>query len=110
MLNSDLSMGTIKLLPKASEKVIPEWEQLVWDRRILKEQGIFREARSKANHISDAFLYIWRESKNYLAAPSFKPQRKTPAQEADEEFQRVVARSKMRNDDDWFDPDGSEEW
>jgi PBSX family phage terminase large subunit len=79
MLNSDLAMGTIKLLPSAAQKLVPEWENLTWDRKQL-ELGKRVESKRANNHLSDALLYVWRSSKNWAARP-FQPKRRLTVDE-----------------------------
>lgn len=59
-VNNDFIMGNVKILPGASD-LIRELETLTIDRRnpLKPCEG------PEANHLCDAFLYSWRESKHY---------------------------------------------
>jgi len=59
LLNSDMASGFIKVLPNSA--IIDEWRLLQWDERNKREDDRFE------NHLSDAFLYAWRESKHYCS-------------------------------------------
>lgn len=67
LLNSDLTMNHIKILPEA-EGLTEEWTNLVWDERKLLK-GKYEEHPACPNHLSDAFLYAWRYVYNYCAKP-----------------------------------------
>ena len=57
LMNSDLSAGRVKVLSGCS--ILDEWRLLQWDEDRRKEDKRFD------NHISDAALYAWRESRHY---------------------------------------------
>ena len=57
LLNSDLASG-LAMVPEDSE-LLDEWRLLQWDEDRRKEDPRFE------NHLSDACLYAWRESKHY---------------------------------------------
>jgi len=63
IMNSDLIMGKIKVLP-GNDALIAEWQSLIWDDRSDRLQ----ENSSCENHLSDSTLYAWRYCYNYLAA------------------------------------------
>ena len=69
LLNADLMLNRIKVLPPASE-IITEWSKLVWDeRKLLKDK--YEEHPGCPNHLSDAFLYAWRWTFQYSSKPKF---------------------------------------
>lgn len=73
IMNSELILGNIKLLDTGAAPLIDEWKSLVW-----KEKGGIlvqpkEENPSCNNHLSDACLYAWRFTYQYL---SQKPQHK----------------------------------
>ena len=59
-MNSDLASGYV-LIDENSE-LLDEWRLLQWDDDRRKEDPRFE------NHLSDACLYAWRESKHYTFA------------------------------------------
>ena len=63
LFNSDLDMGNILILPQASTNIKEEWDKLIYLDKINKVQ----EHPDCENHISDALLYLWRNSRNYQA-------------------------------------------
>ena len=60
LMNSDLASGYV-LIDENSE-LLDEWRLLQWDDDRRKEDPRFE------NHLSDACLYAWRESKHYTFA------------------------------------------
>lgn len=56
LLNDDLATGRVKVIDRGALK---EWDVLQWDESHKKEDSRFD------NHISDATLYMWRESRHY---------------------------------------------
>ena len=56
-------MGNILILPQASTNIKEEWDKLIYLDKINKVQ----EHPDCENHISDALLYLWRNSRNYQA-------------------------------------------
>ena len=56
-MNSDLHCGFIKVYEGC--ELLDEWDLLQWDEDRKKEDSRFE------NHLSDACLYAWRESKHY---------------------------------------------
>jgi len=69
LLNSDLTLGHIRILPKA-QPLVDEWASLVWDERKFRS-GKYEEHPTCPNHLSDAFLYAWRYVYNYCAKPKY---------------------------------------
>tara|TARA_R100000808_G_C2155477_1_gene168149 strand:+ start:11717 stop:13171 length:1455 start_codon:yes stop_codon:yes gene_type:complete len=59
LLNSDLRSGFVKVPPDSS--IIDEWNLLQWSENQKTEDKRFE------NHLCDAFLYAWRESKHYCS-------------------------------------------
>lgn len=72
LCNADFNAGRIKILPKSELEV--ELCGLQWDlshdsKVILARTGRLREDPSCPNHLTDAFLYIWRFAYHYWARP-----------------------------------------
>lgn len=67
LLNSDMILGRIKVMPKA-QGLIQEWTGLIWDERALNK-GKYVEHPGCPNHLSDAFLYAWRWCFQYSSKP-----------------------------------------
>jgi hypothetical protein len=65
MIRSDLRKGLIKVLPNAP--IIAEWDQLQ-----LTEDG--KEDPTVPNHLSDAFLYAYRQSRHFWGAEPPPPE------------------------------------
>jgi hypothetical protein len=71
LMNSDLACGHIQV--QKESPVVEEWKLLQWDEDRRKEDSRFE------NHLSDACLYAWRESKHYTFTPELAPpERGTP--------------------------------
>lgn len=104
MLNSDLALGTIKLLPLAAERLIPEWEKLVWDRRSM-EQGRMIEKRGVDNHLSDAFLYAWRAARNWMASPKPEVVQLTQGELQLVQKRKLAEKIRKQNNNEWWDSD-----
>jgi len=56
MMNDDLATGKLKIIDR---EILKEWDILQWDDSGKREDGRFD------NHLSDAALYMWRESRHY---------------------------------------------
>lgn len=67
LLNADLARGNIQILLQPASMLIPEWEQLIWDRKAL-EKFQWTELSRCLNHISDATLYMYWKARFYWAA------------------------------------------
>ena len=100
LLNSDLASGFIKL-PRGSG-LEDEWRLLQWDEKRQKE------SERCENHLSDAFLYAWRESRHYCSeelvrAPKYGTNQwftDECAKMEEEELQRL---EKVDDPDDWWE-------
>ncbi len=105
MLNSDLILNHIKVLPKADD-LVEEWTNLVWDERKLL-LGKHEEHPACPNHLSDAFLYAWRYVYNYTA----KPKALTPAPTSEAAVDAFWEREAEGRDDTpgWIQDDHFEE-
>jgi len=57
LMNSDLHCGFVKVFEGC--EILDEWDLLQWDEDRKKEDSRFE------NHLADACLYAWRESKHY---------------------------------------------
>lgn len=80
LLNADLHAGKL-LIPVSEKRLIEEMELLQWDdnKRVRKEDDRF------SNHLCDAMLYVWRESRHY----THEPPRKKPRVNTVEYFQEI---------------------
>jgi len=91
MLRADLRNGKVKV--KLGSPLIDEWDQLQ-----LTEDG--KEDPTVPNHLSDAFLYAYRQARHYWGKTPEKP--KTPAQHwspsNDEMYQRHVAERQRQSE------------
>lgn len=87
IMNAELILGHIKLLVDGAAPLIDEWRSLVW----LEKGGVIvqpkKENPSCANHLSDACLYAWRFTYQYL---SQKPDKK-PKEGTIDYYQREVS-------------------
>lgn len=68
LLNNDLLLKRLNLLPSKCTPLIEEWEALIWDDK-AREKGKWEELKSCPNHCADAALYMWRWCYNYAAIP-----------------------------------------
>ena len=88
-MNSDLSIGRVKVLPAASA-LTDEWAELIWDEKsMLKREWV--ERSSCQNHASDAALYNWRKARAYDAAEPPPPK----ATEGSEDYQLRKAQERV---------------
>ena len=62
LLNGDLLDRRVKVLEGSA--LLQEWDHLQWDEAKRKEDPRFE------NHLSDAMLYAWRESRHYTHEPA----------------------------------------
>lgn len=65
IMNGDLIMGRIKVLP-AANCIIEEWRKLIWD---MKKQTRIEDSKLP-NHAADAALYSWRMCYHYQHKPA----------------------------------------
>lgn len=65
LLNSDLIQGRIKFLPQANDLTL-EMMSLVWETDNGRIKVPRKENPNLPNHLSDAFLYLWRYTHAYL--------------------------------------------
>lgn len=95
-MNSDMVAGRV-LAPRGNE-LCSEWAILQYDEDRKKEDERFE------NHLADACLYAWRESRHYLHKPhEALPTAGTPeyyARQADEHRARALKRIERRGRDD----------
>lgn len=69
IMNAEFIQGHIKLQKQSCQKLIEEYQNLVW-----KEKGLKREENPACdNHLADAALYAWRFCYQYLSQPAPKP-------------------------------------
>lgn len=71
LMNAEFIQRRITLLPMASE-LAAEYETLVW----VSDNGVIKEPRKEhpsiPNHLTDAALYLWRYTYQYLHSPMVK--------------------------------------
>ena len=65
LMNSDLASGFVRV--QADSQLLEEWRLLQWDEDRKKDDGRFE------NHLSDACLYAWRESKHFTYSAEVLP-------------------------------------
>lgn len=82
IMNSEMIMGRIKVLPEA-EELITEWKSLIWDDQSSKRQ----EHPACANHLSDAANYAFKHCLAYVYKPIAKIMR-SDEDKIDEWFER----------------------
>ena len=92
MINSDLRLGRIKVLP-GNDELLSEWRSLVWD----PKQAHPTELSRCKNHLADATLYAWRFARHYLADT---PKTAIDRTAEDYMFKTVLAKEKKRIEDD----------
>lgn len=74
LLNSDLIQERVKFTPKV-EELKKEMESLVWETDNGKIKIPRKEHASLANHLTDAFLYLWRYTHPYLYTKPILPKK-----------------------------------
>jgi hypothetical protein len=70
LLNADLHSGRIKILPNselATELLGLQWDLSKESKEVLVRTGKLREDKNCPNHLTDAFLYLWRYSYHHFA-------------------------------------------
>ena len=102
LMNSDLAAGNI--LVDGMSDLVDEWRLLQWDEDRRKEDGRFD------NHLSDACLYAWRESRHFTHEEEIlPPQRGT--KEYFEQWERDYwSKAAMRIEDSEQTEAGVPEW
>lgn len=102
LMNSDLAAGNI--LVDGMSDLVDEWRLLQWDEDRRKEDGRFD------NHLSDACLYAWRESRHFTHEEEIlPPQRGT--KEYFEQWERDYwSKAAMRIEDTEQTETGVPEW
>jgi len=98
MMNSDFQRGLIKA--GSQSPIVDEWELLQWQDDRKKEDPRYD------NHLADACLYAWRESRHYRYAgePIAPPEYGTPrfwAQEEERMFSDAI-KSVDKEDAPWW--------
>lgn len=92
--NSDLLMGRI-LVPETAKDLIDEYTTLPW------AEGRREEHPAYANHLADAALYAWRDSRHYAGvARSVDPRTREQIRD-DEEEERMMR--KHSSQEHWYD-------
>lgn len=81
MLNGDLHRGAVKI--RRSSPLLAEWDKL-----ILTDDG--REDPTQPNHLSDAFLYSYRDALQWLERPKQKPKTVSPDEAMLEHRRKIV--------------------
>lgn len=85
IMNSELIMGNIKLQKTAAAALALEWQNLVW-----KEKGTKREENPSCdNHLSDACLYAWRYTYQYLSERPKQPPKPGTSAYYESEIERM---------------------
>lgn len=87
IMNGDLTMGKIKILPAAMQ-IVEEWKNLTWDSTSEKRV----ESANCPNHLSDSALYNWRSCYHFATKPDKDNKPKTVEQEMDEWEERESLR------------------
>jgi hypothetical protein len=99
LMNSDLASARIKVLEGCG--VLDEWRLLQWDEDRPKEDGRFE------NHLADAALYAWRESRHYASvAREEEPDIGSIVyyeREADRMEQRAVDKLAQKDGNTWWE-------
>lgn len=68
LMNSDFHSGRIKVYEtKGTQELMEEWDLLLWDYDRAGDKR--KEDASCENHLADACLYAWRESKHWVKEP-----------------------------------------
>jgi len=78
LLRDDLITGNVVLHRPNTQKLVTEWESLIW-----KDEYKDAEDERCENHISDSVLYAWRKCHHYL----YRPDNKKHNQNTDEFMQ-----------------------
>jgi hypothetical protein len=100
LLNGAFERGEVRLLRDACTTLPAELEALVWDATGTDV------ARGLADHISDALLYSWRQSRSYAsAAPAQQPAPNSPAW-----WEAEAARLERAERDAWQQAQESPSW
>lgn len=68
IMNSEMIQGRIKSLPDNTD-LFEEYSNLIWDERSQRRE----EHPACDNHLTDAALYAWRHTYQYLSKPAAKP-------------------------------------
>jgi hypothetical protein len=93
LMNDDFLGGFIKVDPK--DEITDEWSLLQWDDEHDKEDERFE------NHLTDACLYAWRESRHFTHVPEpDKPKFGTDAYWEAEERKMLVQAEELREKED----------
>ncbi len=71
LLNGDLTNHVIRIIDDTNHGLIEELNHLLWD-----AQGK-DSMRGQADHLTDAFLYAWREAKHWLSQEEYTPEKGT---------------------------------
>lgn len=65
-MNSDFMGGVIQIIEDTNVELLKELNNLAWDPGSLAN-GIYKEGIRQSNHLTDAALYAWRDSKHFTA-------------------------------------------
>lgn len=93
-MNSDFLGGRVQVL-EGNEELCNEWSTLRLDRK-ARERGEWKEAEKFANHIADAALYAYKESKHPFASA---PEEKAKRHSANDVYEDLVKSRAARTGD-----------
>lgn len=99
MLNDDLRNGRVKV--RSGGDLSQEWDLLQWDGGDKR-----REHPAYKNHLSDAFLYAWRESLHW----THRPQAVVPSVHDPHRPQWEAAEMERRVEEQWQENQSKEWW
>jgi hypothetical protein len=98
LLRDDVLQKNLMILEGANE-LVTEWKQLQWKNEERKEE----DSRCQ-NHLSDATLYAWRESRHYTYDPEDAPKDQN-SQEFMDELEEMEAEEmrKEAEENEWWE-------
>jgi hypothetical protein len=79
LINADLEDGRLMLIRAATRELAKEMTELPWRDQLRREWS-----QHAADHLCDAMLYAWRESRHYLSAD--RPRKPLPGTRAHDEY------------------------
>lgn len=65
--NADMKWGNIQILPQPASILVPEWAELIYDRKSLEEK--LEKVHKGKDHASDATLYGYWAARHYWTKP-----------------------------------------
>ena len=102
LMASDMTLGRVKVFPDSP--IIDEWRLLQWD----PDSDRRKEDSRYENHLSDAALYAWRESRHYLHSylavmPDPKIGTKEYWRQQEEKMWEQAAKKIEEKDEGWWE-------